>query len=42
MARLLYRLGAGAVRHRLAVVLVWLAVARVPSFRDYDALNPQP
>jgi hypothetical protein len=26
----------------LVVVLVWLAVARVPSFRDYDALNPQP
>ena len=26
MARLLYRLGAGAVRHRLAVALVWLAV----------------
>jgi MFS family permease len=26
----------------LVVVLVWLTVARVPSFRDYDALNPQP
>ena len=26
----------------LVVVLVWLAVARVPSFRDYDALDPRP
>jgi hypothetical protein len=26
----------------LVVVLVWIAVARVPSFRNYDALNPQP
>jgi MFS family permease len=26
----------------LVVVLVWVAVARVPSFRDYDALDPQP
>lgn len=26
----------------LVVVLVWVAVARVRSFRDYDALDPQP
>ena len=26
----------------LVVVLVILAVARVPSFRDYDALDPRP
>jgi MFS family permease len=26
----------------LVVVLVWSAVARVPSFRDYDALDPRP
>ncbi|MDN5794841.1 MAG: MFS transporter [Intrasporangium sp.] len=26
----------------LVVVLVWVAVARVPSFRDYDALDPRP
>ena len=26
MARLLFRLGAGAFRHRIAVTLVWLAV----------------
>jgi MFS family permease len=26
----------------LVVVLVWVAVARVPSFRDYDAYDPQP
>lgn len=26
----------------LVVVLVWLAVTRVPSFRDYDALDPRP
>jgi MFS family permease len=26
----------------LVVLLVWVAVARVPSFRDYDALDPRP
>lgn len=26
----------------LVIVLVWLAVARVRSFRDYDAFDPQP
>jgi hypothetical protein len=26
----------------LVVVLVILAVARVPSFREYDALDPRP
>jgi MFS family permease len=26
----------------LVILLVWLAVARVRSFRDYDALDPQP
>lgn len=26
----------------LVVLLVWVAVARVPSFREYDALDPQP